>query len=149
MSYNNGIKEPQAKEKLDREWMKNVLDYELAIKNNKTKYPKQLYQAILNGYFHDASIDCLSFEKNRNKKQNIIYNIILLLNIDGKSGKLIHYDVTEFTSAIDLSAGYIDFGDYMYGEILYNNGFWSHDFLIFRESEINIKSKKIEWKPEK
>ena len=44
---------------------------------------------------------------------------------------------------------YVDFGDYLYGEIYLEKKIWVHNFLLISDSEINIKCKRIEWLPEK
>ena len=68
------------------------------------------------------------------------------LRYKGRIGKLIHYGVQEFRSTLNSLGSYIEFGDYLYGEILQDkNKFWTHDFLLFGDSEINIKCEKIEW----
>lgn len=145
---NTGVKDAE-REKLYKEWMEDCENYMNSVIKNKKKYHKQLYQAILKGYFHDAEINNLSFVKNKDKKRRINYDIVLSITCEDKRSELIHRNILNFRTNVDLSKGYIDFGDYMYGEILCNNGIWSHDFLIFRDSEINIKCKNIEWWQEK
>ena len=132
----------------NKQWQEACDQYALEMKKLYNKLPPKFYHMLENGFFHDASIDSLTFLKNRSKKRKITYDIILSITYKEKHSAIIHKNINNFQSDIDLSEGYIDFGDYMYGEIIFENGFWIHNFIFYNYSEINIKCEKIEWKPE-
>lgn len=139
----------EEKQLAEEKWQQTCDRYNLEMRKLQDKLPKRFYHMLENGFFHDASIDSLSFVKNRSKKHKVTYDLVLSITYKGKKSKLIHYNIINYMTNIDFSAGYVDFGDYINGEIIFDDGIWIHNFTCFNYSEINIKCKKIEWKPEK
>ncbi len=139
----------EEKQLAEEKWQQTCDRYNLEMRKLQDKLPKRFYHMLENGFFHDASIDSLSFVKNRSKKHKVTYDLVLSITYKGKKSKLIHYNIINYMTNIDFSAGYVDFGDYINGEIIFDDGIWIHNFTCYNYSEINIKCKKIEWKPEK
>lgn len=139
----------EEKQLAEEKWQQTCDSYNLEMKKLQDKLPKRFYHMLENGFFHDASIDSLSFVKNRSKKHKVTYDLVLSITYKGKKSKLIHYNIINYMTNINFSVGYVDFGDYINGEIIFDDGIWIHNFTCFNYSEINIKCKKIEWKPEK
>ena len=145
----NFLKTDEERQLADEQWQQACDKYAQEMRKLQDKLPKRFYHMLENGFFHDASIDCISFIKNRSKKRRITYDVVLSITYKGKRSEIIHRDIFDFKTNIDFSEGYIDFGDYINGEIIFENGIWIHNFTCFNYNEINIKCKKIEWKPEK
>lgn len=143
------FKTDEERQLAEKKWQQACDQYDMEMKKLQDKLPKKFYRMLENGFFHDASINSLSFVKNRSKKRRITYDIVLSITYKGKKSKIVHCDIFNFKTNIDFSEGYIDFGDYINGEIILDHGIWIHNFTCFNYSEINIKCKKIEWKPEK
>lgn len=142
------LKPDEEKQIAEQEWQHACDCYASELEKLQDKLPKRFFHMLKNGFFHDASIDSLSFVKNRSKKRKITYDIALSITYKERKSKIVHRDICDFKTDIDFSEGYVDFGDYINGEILLKNGIWIHNFTCFNYNEINIKSKKIEWKPE-
>lgn len=130
----------------EQQWNNNCRLYTQEREKLKDRLPKKIYEALKSGFFHDASIESISFLKNHTLKQKTKFDIIIKLLQKEKNIELTYHDVSCFSTTIDFSEGYVSFGDYQYGEILEDEEKWIHNFLFFNDSEINIKCEKITWK---
>ena len=108
----------EEKQLAEEKWQQTCDRYNLEMRKLQDKLPKRFYHMLENGFFHDASIDSLSFVKNRSKKHKVTYDLVLSITYKGKKSKLIHYNIINYMTNIDFSAGYVDFGDYINGEII-------------------------------
>lgn len=129
-------------------WDNSCNLYAAEMQKIKNLLPKNFYKELQNGFFHDASVESLLFIKNRRVKQKETYDIILNLDDNGKKSQITHHEILCFKSNVEFpfSKGYIDFGDYIFGEIMLHDRIWTHNILLFNYCEINIKCKKITWK---
>lgn len=116
----------------------------------KKKLSKRLVHILDNcHFFHDTYIQEFSFKKVIGKKRDT-FDLILTMQYDGYdeplNGQLIHRNVHQLNcNFLDLNK-YVAFGDYLYGEIFLNEQkLWIHNFLFFKDSEVNILCEKIEW----
>ena len=112
------------------------------------KISKQLPQEFVGlfqgGHLHDATIEEILFKKRALTSRNE-FEVILRLTGELFSGELIHSGVITYNTSLyelDVPIGF----EYLYGEILFSDGFWTHNFLLFNGSEVEIKCKKIKWR---
>lgn len=148
---NNFDLSKEERERLDIEWRQQCDDYNKEYQATKHRFPKILREIHDNGCFHDAFINSIRYERILKNKRKTIFNIILDIDWQDRKGLLIHSDVKNFVSNIELT-NYIPFGDYLYGEFLIDEkGLCIHNFLLYFDSEINITCKKInfQWITEK
>ncbi len=115
----------------------------------RKKLPDDLVSHLENGFFHDYFIDDIHIRRRREKDRRIVFDLELKMEHMGEKGSLMHYNVQDIQLCMRSLNEYVDFGDYLYGEIYLEKKIWVHNFLLISDSEINIKCKRIEWLPEK
>lgn len=141
----------EEREQAEIEWEKNCLAYKKESDKVSKKLPRKIVKIMNDGFFHDATIESISFVKQKREipKYKLFYNVVITLNWQGMRGELIHHDVSVFNTSIAFSNTVLFYADYLYGEILLIDGKWTHDFLLIDYSEVNISCKKITWKDSK
>lgn len=132
----------EERERYDQMWEHQCSLYSSELKKVEKKLQRELVSVLHNGFFHDAIITQISFIKRRIRKKKF-FDLKIEMEWRENTIELIHNKVSLFNTSIDLSAGYTEFADYLYGEIFYEDGNWVHNFLLLNDDEINIKCEKI------
>lgn len=144
--FNCDLSEEERKE-AEHQWEKACSDSFKELLKCEHKLPVNLRNHLHNGFFHDAIIKDVSLIKQRKKiSHKFSFDVAISMDWREKRYNLIHSDVTFFKTNITFSNEYIEFGDYLYGEIFMEDAKWNHNFLLFEYSEINIVCKKIIFK---
>ena len=90
---------------------------------------------------HDSFLQSFTILRGK-KKDSFDIEAVFYHKYRDKTVTLIYRDVKSFSSSLDFDH-YVPFGDYVYGEFLYENGWYYHNFVLFFDSEINILCKRI------
>lgn len=143
--------DPAIAQQANEEWNKNGTTRYNLFQQSKKKLSKKLVYILENcHFFHDTYILEISLKKNVEKRKPT-FDLVLRMQYDGYDipldGYLIHRDVRRISTSqiFDLDPDLI-FGSYLYGELFLNEDkLWVHNFLFFKEDELNILCKKIEW----
>lgn len=130
-------------EKLWSEQCEKLVDAQKKIKH---KLPKLLWEILKDTAFHDAIIESINITR-RVKHYKAVFDITLTLrSYDGKATyELLYKDVSSFKTDLCLEDLSMHF-DYLYGEFLYEDKKYIHNFLAFDYCETNVVCKKIEIK---
>lgn len=112
-----------------------------AQKKIRKKFPKKLWDIITDTCFHDAIIENIEISK-KIKKYKPIFDIKMTMRTNENIVELYHKDVSLFKSDLWLKNSSIYF-DYLYGEFLYEDGNFIHNFIAFDYCETNIICKKL------
>lgn len=134
----------EAQEYYDKLWCEQCEALSVAQKKIKHKLPKKLWEIMTDTAFHDAIIENINISR-RVKKYKPLFDItITLRSYDGKSlYELFYEDVSSFKTDLRMENLSLHF-DYRYGEFLYEDEKYIHNFLAFDYCETNIVCKKIE-----
>lgn len=125
-------------------WRENIKLYWEEFKKISKQLPQEFVGLFQGGHLHDATIEEILFKKRALTSRNE-FEVILRLTGELFSGELIHSGVITYNTSLyelDVPIGF----EYLYGEILFSDGFWTHNFLLFNGSEVEIKCKKIKWR---
>ena len=142
--YDNNSKEAQ--EYHEQLWREQCVKLDDAQKKGKHKLPKKLWEILKDTAFHDAIIESINIAR-RVKNYQAVFDITLTLrSCDGKATyELLYKDVSSFKTDLHLENLPMHF-DYLYGEFLYEDKNYIHNFLAFDYCETNIVCNKIEIK---
>lgn len=144
----NQAKSLEEKEKFKHEWYLQMDKYWEEFNRIKRGLPDQLVDIFQKGKFHDAILEQITLEKeytSTRKGKKTFINVAIKLKGDGFEGLLIHKNVTNYKLNLSNLGKYIEFGDYLYGEILRKGRNWTHNFIFFDDSEIYIECSEISW----
>lgn len=135
---NYSSEEMEYREKM---WEQQCILYDEHFKKIKGKLDKSLADHITSDFFHDSFIQSIELTKAINSDVSIIR--IVFFREDLNTGITLEYlHVINFKTDLDFRE-YLPFGDYRYGEFLYDNGQYTHSFVLRENSEIEIKCKSI------
>ncbi len=132
---------PHERETRDALWKQQCDLYNKEFNRIKTHFSKKIVLLYETGSLHDSLLQ--SFTVLRGKKRDTFdIEAVFYHEYRKKTVTIIYRDVKHFTSSLDFDH-YVSFGDYVYGEFLYDKGWYFHNFIIIFDSEINIVCKKI------
>lgn len=135
-------------EELPREeWDKRLLAYWAEFDKVKHRLPKNVVNAFHNRNLHDSEIKQISFHTVEKSKYKRLKTVTVAIANDVYAGTFIHEGVLEFSSNYSFTQKYVMLCEYLYGEILFENGNWTHSFVCSDSMEVFIRCKKIKWDP--
>lgn len=136
----------ESQEYHEKLWCEQCEKLDDAQKKIKHKLPKKLWEILKDTAFHDAIIESINIAR-RVKHYKAVFDITLTLrSCDGKATyELLYKDVSSFKTDFHLENLPMHF-DYLYGEFLYEDKNYIHNFLAFDYCETNIVCNKIEIK---
>ncbi len=134
----------ERQEHLDEIWEEQCRLLYQEYRKNRNKLPSKLWNIVTDTGLHDAIIENIKISK-KVKKYKPIFDIIMTMRIGESIVELHHMDVLSFKSDLCFNNASIHF-DYLYGEFLYEDGKYTHNFLAFDYCETNIICKKLKVK---
>lgn len=133
---------PEERTERRAKWEQQCVLYYNEVKKYIFRFNKKLREYILDGSMHDAFVQSITFKRCMKRgKTSFNIEIVFLTSFD-KPVKFTYVDVQRFKTDLSLE-DYINFGDYLYDEFLYENKLFTHNFVMFFDSETNITCKKI------
>lgn len=129
----------------DNQWEQNMISYWKLFDTVSADLPKRVVKTFTSKYLHDSEIESITCFRDYSKKRNNQYNVIIKINNEEFAGEFVHYDVREFTTKFSMIGSFMYVSEYLYGEILKDGDYWTHNFLFSNAGEIFIKCKKIDW----
>lgn len=132
---------PQERETRDALWKQQCDLYNKEFNRVKDHFSKKIVSLNSTDSLHDSMLQ--SFTVLRGKKRDAFdIEAVFYHKYREKTVTIIYRDVKYFASSLDFGH-YVPFGDYLYGEFLFDNGWYYHNFILIFDSEINIVCKRI------
>lgn len=131
-------------ERLNEIWKEQCLLLSREQKKIKNKLPSKLWDIITDTGFHDAIIENIEISK-KVKKYKPVFDIIMTMRTKDSLVELHYIDVISFNADLFFKNCSIHF-DYLYGEFLYEDGNYIHNFLAYDYCETSIVCKKLKIK---
>lgn len=129
----------------DIQWNKNMMSYWKRFDKIKHKLPERLREIVSSKYLHDSIITAISLEKGDGMLGHS-YNLILSLSNEIFEGSIIHYNVSCFSGLFYQETKKSWAFQYLYGELLYRRGKWTHSIWLSNDKELFIECERLEWR---
>lgn len=124
-------------------WEEQCKEYNSSLKEQQHHFSKKVMKYIVKGLMHDMYINDFHCYRIKTKKRDKFTIEIKFYDKYDERTILIKYDDVKFINCgVDL-LDYLGFGDYLYGEIIFENKLYTHNFVIVFDSEISITCKRI------
>ena len=134
----------EQQEHLDETWKEQCYLLSQEQRKIRNKLPSKLWNILTDTGFHDAIIENIEISK-KVKKYKPIFDVVITMRIGESIIELHHKDVLSFKSDLCFKNSTIHF-DYLYGEFLFEDGKYIHNFLAFDYCETNIICKDLKIK---
>ena len=132
---------PEERKYRYRMWKKQCRLYNEEFERHQEHFSKKIIALNTVDSLHDAYLQSVAVIRNKNMHRFDL-EIVFYHKYKDKTVTIIYRDVKKFVGSLDIEH-YIAFGDYLYGEWLYEDGLYTHNFVLIYDSEINITCKRI------
>lgn len=124
-------------------WEQQCELYHEEFKRSQNHFSKRIISIETSDALHDCLLSSFCIVRGK-KRDTFDIEAVFINKYTGKSVTVIYRDVKRCTSSLDFDQ-YVEFGDYLFGEFLYDNknGLFSHNFVLIYDSEINIICKRM------
>ena len=137
----HGIFSEEEREYRYRMWEKQCRSYNDEFERNQEHFSKKIIALNTTDSLHDAFLQSVTVTRNK-KADRFDLEIEFYHKYKDKTITIIYRDVKKLNGSLNIEH-YIAFGDYLYGEWLYEDGLYTHNFVLIYDSEINITCKRI------
>lgn len=133
-------------EKDDLRWQECLENYYLYLETIKSRFSKKFYSFFTKTDMHDSILIQFKIIK-RHLAERTCIDIETDWKNNNNTFSLTFKDVRKYSTDIDLSEGYCEFGDYIIGEFLeVDANYLSFEFLFYNDSTIYIEFKRLIFK---
>lgn len=123
-------------------WLEQLKAYESVMSKQRKFFSKKIIHYIVDGSLHDYHFKSFHFFSKIKRNRDVFFAEATLQDpYSGKTILLRYEDVKAIKTDLDFKN--IIGNVYLFGEMLYENKLYTHNFVIIFDSEINISCKKI------
>ena len=137
----HGVFTPEEREYRHQIWDMQCRLYNDEFERNQDHFSKKIIALNTADSLHDAFLQSVTVIRGK-KANRIDLEFVFYHKYKDKTVTIAYRDVKRIIGSLDIEQ-YTPVGDYLYGEFLYENGLYSHNFVLIFDSEINISCKKI------